>query len=397
MMAPVELVGSMALRSTSCQAQGAGDWRPVRSNASQAAPLWGGRNSSGGANKLLNPSAGVANIHGIVEANGNVMRPKELTVVEAVPPKSFEHPAITINDDNGGAIRFVVGDVAAVGDERPPTIRDGDIEWPAVFRSLPLKEEATTPVEHLHAGVGPICNEDPTCTVQGDAMRQIELAGLASLASPLSHESTIRRKLNDPAVFVAVRHIDRAIGCNRHVGRLVKVRRVIAGDPACSEGEEKLSVVSELIDLVQSDVGEPNVVSLIDGEAVRHGEAIRAPLSEDCARLTVEEDYWRAGDRRRIQGPGRGPLSTRAMEHEHVAVRIHSDPGHDVERVALWEDRPTVDNTIGKGEPPLASGAGDHRCGREGHRPGNDADQQRDDHQRLGVSEKHGLVLLAAA
>src|SRR6185503_14717164 len=97
---------------------------------------------------------------------------------------------------------------------------------------------------------------------------------------------------------------------------------------------------------MECNVRQPYVVLPVHEQPVRHGKPVRSPLRLLRASPPVEFDYGRAGDRREVDLIRSRPRPPRSMENEYVVFRIHSNTRNDIQRNAVRQDRPTVDDVV---------------------------------------------------
>ena len=116
---------------------------------------------------------------------------------------------------------------------------------------------------------------DPDRPVRGDrhGMRRVELAGRGARDAPRPAVGAVGVEDDDPAVAVAVGDVDRAVGRDRDVGRLVERALVRAGDIGRAELHEDLAVERGLEHAMPAGVGQPQRAIGHQAHAVRQVEA----------------------------------------------------------------------------------------------------------------------------
>jgi len=105
--------------------------------------------------------------------------------------------------------------------------------------------------------------------------------------------------------------------------------------------------VTQLEDLVQPDVSEPEIIVTIDAEPVGYHELVLAERSNFLAGWTIKTEDRRFGNQREIGF--RRVHATSAMEDENTIVAIDSHARDFAQNIALRQGRPTVHNTIASG------------------------------------------------
>src|SRR4030095_14296782 len=103
---------------------------------------------------------------------------------------------------------------------------------------------------------------------EAQAVRIAELTVTCTFLSPLAHPLAASVEQRDATVDLAIGDIERAVRSNRDVSRLIEMRRVPLADSGLADAEQQFTVVRELEDLLQRDVGEKDVVRLVDGDAM---------------------------------------------------------------------------------------------------------------------------------
>src|SRR5580704_2362019 len=190
----------------------------------------------------------------------------------------------------------------------PPQLRhlrvavgvDGDVAGP--LHVGPLGEIPPVGVEDLDSVVLPVADVHPVVGAYGDAVRQVELARADPDRAPGRDQLPLRGEHVDPAVAVAVRHVDAPGRVDREVGTAVEglsrpqdgldvvddetasggaagVRRL----PGMTQGQLRLPVRRELPDRVVAVVHGPHRVVRGHGQPVRPGEGIAAPGGDERA------------------------------------------------------------------------------------------------------------------
>ena len=81
-------------------------------------------------------------------------------------------------------------------------------------------------------------------------------------------------------------------------------------------------------DLLQGDIGEPDVSLAINAKPVRHGEHTATPSIEKLSRASVEHRHRGSVDRFQVELIVGRPTSIGAMKHKDAIVLVNIDPGH---------------------------------------------------------------------
>nr|WP_165388453.1 hypothetical protein [Sphingomonas populi] len=61
-----------------------------------------------------------------------------------------------------------------------------------------------------------------------------------------------------------------------------------SGNTPFAQDHQQASSRAELVDLLEGNVGQPHIVMVVHGYAVRHGEQVGAPFPEKASRPAVE-------------------------------------------------------------------------------------------------------------
>src|SRR5215471_8532630 len=143
---------------------------------------------------------------------------------------------------------------------------------------LPLGEEVAVLVKDLKAVVGAIGHEQTSGGVEREAVGYVEFAGPRTFLPPRLDELAVTRELDDAGVgLVAMSVGDEDIAVRRydHIGGRVEMGGVLAGLARCAESHQHLAVgrklhngMACLLVLVSAPVGDPDVVVLIDEQAM---------------------------------------------------------------------------------------------------------------------------------
>src|ERR1035441_1621407 len=141
-------------------------------------------------------------------------------------------------------------------------------------------------------------------------MRQVKLAGTGTLRAPLEQKLPIGAELHHPGVLVAVAHVKRAVACDGNSSRAIEMTGIGPRHAALTEGQQQSSVRRELIDLLKCHVSQPDVVMVVDGQTVRHGEQISAPASEQNSAMAIEDVHRRPRYRSQVKHIGFWPGAT---------------------------------------------------------------------------------------
>ena len=192
---------------------------------------------------------------------------------------------------------------------------------------LPLGFEGAVQVEHLHAVVLAVGDEQLVVRGHEDGVRLVELPRRRALAAPAREElaGAIEAEHTPFAAPVSLHHEHIAVRREGNVGRLVEQ----AGPgclvpharlPARAEGEQQLPLRVHLHHRVPLHVGGPDAAVGGDAQTVR---AVVEPLTHrpQVGALRVELHQ--------------GVLAT--IEHPHVPLRIERHAGRGAERDAVWQ------------------------------------------------------------
>src|SRR2546425_392070 len=247
-----------------------------------------------------------ARVHGEAVRGGEAARHAG---VRAAPPR--EHASVPVVDADTTVPRLLDRSMAT---RRlalvPPQL--GDVgaalrvehEVRGALGVRPLREVLALGAEDLDAIVLAVADEDAAIRVDGDAMRQVELARPGARYAPGLLELAGRREAMHPTVAVPIGDIEvaprtdgqirgpveRARGSSdRHVVLAVvpRIGRRVQGP----ERREQLAVGRELPHRVVAVVRAVDHVVRADGDAVRAvGELALAPGPEEVAGLVVDDD-----------------------------------------------------------------------------------------------------------
>jgi hypothetical protein len=103
-------------------------------------------------------------------------------------------------------------------------------------------------------------------------VRQIEFTRRVATFSPIENIRTVCGELDYTAVAIPIRHEELAVRCNGYVGRLIEMRRIQPGFLLFTKRQQQIAVVSEFVDLMVARVGYPDVVVVINLQAMRVDE-----------------------------------------------------------------------------------------------------------------------------
>src|SRR5262249_21080805 len=154
--------------------------------------------------------------------------------------------------------------------------------------------------------------------VDDDRVRQVELAGTRSLHSPSQQAAAVFVELQNTGIAVSVGDVDVPIPIPRHIGRLIEMAHVIAGQSHTAESQQHAPLGAELQDDVRADVGRPDVVVCIDSNHVRGYEEIVRDAPQQASRRV--EFHQRV---------------LTAVEEINVALRVDRDPAR-LDEVLPW-------------------------------------------------------------
>src|SRR5580704_10230605 len=98
-------------------------------------------------------------------------------------------------------------------------------------------------------------------------MRITELTFARSLLPPFLQPFPVAVEERDAAVYVAVRNIKGSVRTDGNVGGLIEMGRIPCSNPWFPKREDKLAIVCEFENLLQRDVGQEDVVLVVDGDA----------------------------------------------------------------------------------------------------------------------------------
>ena len=90
-------------------------------------------------------------------------------------------------------------------------------------------KEAAFGIEDLQSLVLTVAYDHPRLRIDGDAVRQIELARPLALRAPFKLKPAVGREFHHTRVFVAIAHIKRTIAQHGDIGGQVEVRVIVPG------------------------------------------------------------------------------------------------------------------------------------------------------------------------
>ena len=191
-----------------------------------------------------------------------------------------------------------------------------------------------------------------------------ETAGFAALgtdpAADRADEGAVAGHPDDSVVAapVAVRDPDVAVRGDRHTGRAIEVRVVVAVHARLAEAHDHLALAGKLEDLVPHAHGlaqcaprvtvraalrDPQEAVVVEGEAVREGEEPRAEAVDQVAFQVELED--------RVEVGARALVRAAAVEDPEVlAVPIGNHSADDAEGAAFGQRLPSERGAVRVGE-----------------------------------------------
>ena len=213
----------------------------------------------------------------------------------------------------------------------------------------PLVDELEVLVEHLHAVVRAVGDEQAPARVERQRVRAHELPRARAEAADGAHERAVRFQPHDAiAVLLRARRArpvavgDDDVAVRRDDARGRTDERVGAGarDAGLAETEQQLAVLRELVQLKAAAlrrrilgerpaVADPQVAVVIHAEAVcLHEQAAAEALRDRARRVDVVD--------RRL----------RAKHHPGAALVVGNDPDRGAPRHAVAQRRPALDDAI---------------------------------------------------
>src|SRR5215469_9916683 len=145
----------------------------------------------------------------------NVALRVDADAVDMAALHSGEHISLSITHANlrGLAVVFLLGNVEIA------VLAAGDVVGAA--HAGPLAEVLALGREDLDALVRAVADVELAVVIEGDGVRQMELAAAMTGFAPRFDEPAVAGEAVDAGVPVAVGHIDVAIGVTDHLGRVV--------------------------------------------------------------------------------------------------------------------------------------------------------------------------------
>src|SRR6516162_2371095 len=198
---------------------------------------------------------------------------------------TFPRPSRTQTWAEGLAVVFLLGNVEIA------VLAAADVVGAA--HPGPLGEILAVRGEDLDALVRPVPDIELAVVIDGDRVRQVELASATARLAPRFDQPSVARKAMHAGVAVAVGHIEVAIGMGYHLGRMVErsgraLRQPVSdvagvGMPAAlAELQERLAIQGERLgDRVGAVGGVDGIAD--DFQAMRVGDLAAAPGAEILA------------------------------------------------------------------------------------------------------------------
>jgi hypothetical protein len=154
---------------------------------------------------------------------------------------------------------------------------------------------------------------------------------------------SVGAKLQHATVPVAIAHVERPVSQHDNIRGFVEMRGVVAFDLVLAPAPQQRAVFGVFKYLVPPDVGQPDMSAMIDEQAVRQEERVRAPLREHAARLAIDVPDRRLPNRSGLSWIGH-PRPVAAVENEHIALQICPHPGDLPEHITLRQSQPAMDD-----------------------------------------------------
>lgn len=173
-------------------------------------------------------------------------------------------------------------------DNNSPIARHRDREGPPQFRAVPFGQELARAIEDLHAHVGTVRYIDVTAGVGIDGVRKIEFPRAGPTPPPLNLILPRRVELHDARVAVAISNIERTVRKDCYVCWLIEMLSIHSRNSRLSDDQKQLPVGTEFENLMKPNIGQPNIILPIDGEAVRHHEPICTPRPQVLSARSLE-------------------------------------------------------------------------------------------------------------
>lgn len=136
----------------------------------------------------------------------------------------------------------------------------------------------------LNADVVAVGNVETVARVDGDGMRQTELARASADPSPGLHETAVAVVVHDAGIAVAVTDKDVAVGREGHVGRRMQMGVVPTGYAWRAKRQPQRAVAGVLPDCVRSQIGEPDVALAVHFHVMRATRLAARPTEQIGAR-----------------------------------------------------------------------------------------------------------------
>ena len=238
-------------------------------------------------------------LHASIEAIGQIQVPEligrhsvrapEASRLRARRAPAVEEVALLIELEDSGRRRVAHPDESLVVDEVVDHQRVL-ARRPVGRTQRPHVEELAVLVEHLHARVSTVDDEELAVGADRDAVDGVPLVGARVLRiggrlSPVHDEFVVGAELRDARAAVAIADEVRPVGQPRNVGRPIERIRTAPSLSELAERVHQLPVVGEAVDHVQLVVDDPDVLLLVVGTDL---DLVRAASAGQLAEQLVE-------------------------------------------------------------------------------------------------------------
>ncbi len=136
----------------------------------------------------------------------------------------------------------------------------------------PLAQKFAVGIENLDAVILPVADVNRAFGIHGNRMRRVEFTGPGAALAPVENVFSLVRKLHHARISVAIGDIELAGGSESDVRRPVEGLAVGARFPFDTPFAQQLPLVGKFHYLVIAVVRDPDVILLVDAEAMRIAE-----------------------------------------------------------------------------------------------------------------------------
>src|SRR5208282_1700650 len=138
-----------------------------------------------------------------------------------------------------------------------------------VADTRPLLDKVAVCIKNLYPLILTVANIYPSVFVDGHAMRQVEFTNACAVFSPCLDVVSVAIELYDARIAIAIRHVNVAILCESHVGRLVEQPVCLGAGVDSTQHQQNITGRIQLEHEVAAVVGRPDVVVRVNAQTVR--------------------------------------------------------------------------------------------------------------------------------